>query len=353
MQTGSLIQMKQNPLSGYVFSLGGGAISWKSTKQMIIARSTMESEFVALEIASSEVDWLRNFLANIPLIKDFIRPVGVLTVLRHYSTEIQYIKHLASKMAHRGWNVVVINYRGLGGVSITERCYDTSTLKLLVDQQCFIAFFPDPIDLWGYTGRWIEDAGKVIDHLHTQYPQAPLFVVGTSVGANALVIYLCGEGVNPAIVGAAAICNPWDILGIEEVNPDGSFNLLEWWKDKEKYFPILSRMARDILTIQASTVTSESAFTQARLQLGDYRASMRESLEKSVLFRDWIRSERRNFGLAESQPNEDEAYEEMLAELAEDVASPGSGDDQATFPPPPTEISPDLDRFMKFVRDTM
>ncbi|XP_075078008.1 uncharacterized protein LOC107764896 isoform X1 [Nicotiana tabacum] len=141
--------------------------------------------------------------------------------------------------------------------------------------------------------------------------------------------------------------------GIEEVNPDGSFNLLEWWKDKEKYFSVLSRVARDILTIQASTVASESAFSQARLQLGDYRASMRESLKKSVLFRDWIRSERRNFGLAESQPDEDKAYEEMLAELAEDVASPGSGDDQATFPPPPTEIPPDLDRFMKFVRDTM
>jgi len=68
-------------------------------------------------------------------------------------------------------------------------------------------------------------------------------------------------------------------------------------------------MARDILTIQASTVASESAFSQARLQLGDYRASMRESSEKSILFRDWIRSERRDFGIAEAQPAIDEAYE--------------------------------------------
>jgi len=80
---------------------------------------------------------------------------------------------------------------------------------------------------------------------------------------------------------------------------------------------------------------------------------MRESLEKSVLFRDWIRSERRNFGLVESQPEEDEAYEEMLVKLAEDAASPGSGDDQATFPPPPMKIPPDLDGFIKFVRDTI
>lgn len=58
-------------------TLGGGAISWKSAKQTIIARSTMESEFVAQELASSEAEWLRNFLANIPLIKDEMPPVSI------------------------------------------------------------------------------------------------------------------------------------------------------------------------------------------------------------------------------------------------------------------------------------
>jgi hypothetical protein len=32
---------------GYLFMLAGGAISWKSAKQTIIASSTMEAEFVA------------------------------------------------------------------------------------------------------------------------------------------------------------------------------------------------------------------------------------------------------------------------------------------------------------------
>ncbi|GKB01907.1 putative RNA-directed DNA polymerase [Tanacetum coccineum] len=35
--------------SGYVFTLGGAAISWKSSKQTVIAKSTMESEFIALD----------------------------------------------------------------------------------------------------------------------------------------------------------------------------------------------------------------------------------------------------------------------------------------------------------------
>ena len=55
------------PTSGYVFNLSGGAVAWRSTRQTIIARSTMESEFVALEMVGSEVVWLENFLANVPL----------------------------------------------------------------------------------------------------------------------------------------------------------------------------------------------------------------------------------------------------------------------------------------------
>ena len=32
--------------SGYVFTLGGATVSWKSSKQMVIVRSTMEYEFI-------------------------------------------------------------------------------------------------------------------------------------------------------------------------------------------------------------------------------------------------------------------------------------------------------------------
>ncbi|KAL0355798.1 UNVERIFIED_CONTAM: Retrovirus-related Pol polyprotein from transposon TNT 1-94 [Sesamum radiatum] len=52
---------------GYVFTLGGGAISWKSAKQTCIARSTMESEFIALELAGQETEWLRNLEGDVPL----------------------------------------------------------------------------------------------------------------------------------------------------------------------------------------------------------------------------------------------------------------------------------------------
>ncbi|KAL0396142.1 UNVERIFIED_CONTAM: Retrovirus-related Pol polyprotein from transposon TNT 1-94 [Sesamum calycinum] len=52
--------------SGYVFTIGGGAVSWKYSKQTCIARSTMESEFITLDKAGDEAEWLRNFLEDIP-----------------------------------------------------------------------------------------------------------------------------------------------------------------------------------------------------------------------------------------------------------------------------------------------
>ena len=58
-----------------IFSLGGGAICWKSKKQTIIANSTMEAEFIALASASEEANWLRDLLNEIPLWEKPIPPI--------------------------------------------------------------------------------------------------------------------------------------------------------------------------------------------------------------------------------------------------------------------------------------
>lgn len=38
-----------------------------------------------------------------------------------------------------------------------------------------------------YNAGWTEDIRVVLHYLHKEYPKAPLFVVGTSIGANILV----------------------------------------------------------------------------------------------------------------------------------------------------------------------
>ncbi|GJR87328.1 retrovirus-related pol polyprotein from transposon TNT 1-94 [Tanacetum coccineum] len=52
--------------SGYVFTLGGSAISWKSSKQTVIAKSMMESEFITLDKCREEAEWLHQFVEDIP-----------------------------------------------------------------------------------------------------------------------------------------------------------------------------------------------------------------------------------------------------------------------------------------------
>ncbi|GJS56747.1 zinc finger, CCHC-type containing protein [Tanacetum coccineum] len=63
--------------SGWVFLLGGGAISWASKKQTCITSSTTESEFVALAAAGKEVEWLRNLILEILLWSKPIAPISI------------------------------------------------------------------------------------------------------------------------------------------------------------------------------------------------------------------------------------------------------------------------------------
>jgi hypothetical protein len=61
--------------TGFIFTLGSGAICWKSQKQTIIANSTMEAELIALASASEEANWLRDLLYEIPLWEKPIPPI--------------------------------------------------------------------------------------------------------------------------------------------------------------------------------------------------------------------------------------------------------------------------------------
>ncbi|GJZ46324.1 retrovirus-related pol polyprotein from transposon TNT 1-94 [Tanacetum coccineum] len=53
--------------SGYVYTLERAVVSWKSSKQTVNTRSTIEPDFVALDKAAKEVEWLISFLEGILL----------------------------------------------------------------------------------------------------------------------------------------------------------------------------------------------------------------------------------------------------------------------------------------------
>ncbi|KAL4014421.1 hypothetical protein IC575_026623 [Cucumis melo] len=52
-------------ISGYVFMLGSGVISWSSKKQPIVTLSTTEAELVVATSCACQAIWLRNILENL------------------------------------------------------------------------------------------------------------------------------------------------------------------------------------------------------------------------------------------------------------------------------------------------
>ena len=58
-----------------MFTLGGGAVSWRSSKQETVADSTMEAEYIAANDAAKEAVWMKKFLAELEIIPTIIHPV--------------------------------------------------------------------------------------------------------------------------------------------------------------------------------------------------------------------------------------------------------------------------------------
>ncbi|CAN6459461.1 unnamed protein product [Victoria cruziana] len=137
------------------------------------------------------LDWLssnasRNHILNKTLIENDPVPIVVVVPGLTSDSASSYIRHIVHQLSKQGWDVVVSNHRGLGGISITSDCF--------------------------YNAGWTEDLRAVINYLHQQHPNAPLFAVGTSIGANILVKYLGEEQDGTPIVGAASVCSPWDLV---------------------------------------------------------------------------------------------------------------------------------------------
>ena len=58
-------QEHRRAISGYVFMMDGGAVSWSSKKQELVMLSTAEAEYVAQTHAAKEAIWLRRLLTEI------------------------------------------------------------------------------------------------------------------------------------------------------------------------------------------------------------------------------------------------------------------------------------------------
>ncbi|KAJ3690920.1 hypothetical protein LUZ61_020084 [Rhynchospora tenuis] len=80
-------------------------------------------------------------------------------------------------------------------------------------------------------------------------------------------------------------------LPLDSTSVDDEFDILTWWKMKVPKYPVLSRLARDILAVPASTVASESTFSTSGRTLSTVRNCLNdESMEALICAQDWLRA---------------------------------------------------------------
>jgi hypothetical protein len=69
---------------------------------------------------------------------------------------------------------------------------------------------------------------------------------------------------------------------------DDSFNILSWWHDHKRTYHVLSILAKDILTVPVSNISSESAFSLCGKVLDERRWSLSpKHVEMVSLIKDW------------------------------------------------------------------
>ncbi|GJT62330.1 zinc finger BED domain-containing protein RICESLEEPER 2-like protein [Tanacetum coccineum] len=117
-----------------------------------------------------------------------------------------------------------------------------------------------------------------------------------------------------------------------------TFDVLGFWKAKENQFPVLSRMAMDILSVQASSVASESAFSTSGRLLTIRRTRLTpESLEMCMCLKDHLDAQERKQdtsplelpldveeGVFNVEVQQNEATQLTDQEIALDASSDGS-----------------------------
>jgi hypothetical protein len=92
---------------------------------------------------------------------------------------------------------------------------------------------------------------------------------------------------------------------------DESFSVLNWWQHQKRIYPNLSILAKDIMTLHVSTISSESAFSLSGMLLDDWRRSLTSAhVERLSLIKDW------ELANARQQHNmENKELEEMIENL--------------------------------------
>nr|GFC64606.1 hypothetical protein [Tanacetum cinerariifolium] len=93
--------------TGYVFTLNGGAVVWKSSKQSTTAQHAVEAEYIAAAEAAKEAVWIRKFVNELGVVPSNNYPIemncdntaaismakepGIMKGARHFQRKFHYV----------------------------------------------------------------------------------------------------------------------------------------------------------------------------------------------------------------------------------------------------------------------
>jgi hypothetical protein len=176
----------------------------------------------------------------------------------------------------RGFNKLLMRLSGLNGTDYSR--YPTSIRsKLTKIFQIYELKFGE-VRLSAQQHKSVGTAGKAIEAWDDIYgddilmPSQSTRTTPTSVSST-----------------AAAICELSSYLDSDTITQfDSDFNLLNWWQRHKLTYPMLSILAKDVLTVPASTISSESTFSLADRVLEDrWRRLTPDIVEVLSCIKDW------------------------------------------------------------------
>ena len=66
-------------------------------------------------------------------------------------------------------------------------------------------------------------------------------------------------------------------------------NVLLWWRVNGSRYPIMEKIAKDVLVIPVSTVASESSFNIGRRIIDEYRSSLTPAMIEALIYTEnWL-----------------------------------------------------------------
>jgi len=117
--------------------------------------------------------------------------------------------------------------------------------------------------------------------LVTLHPLHPLYL------EELLSVHCCKQ--QQVVLPFATTSELSSYLDSDNVNMfDDDFNILNWWRDHKHTYPVLSILAKDVLSVPVSTISSESAFSLTGRIIEERRRRLAlETVEMLSCVKDW------------------------------------------------------------------